>query len=253
MNARHAYTDVPHTERTDLKNLVRILPFITAYRGRASLALACLVASKVAIVAVPLVLKQLIDYLTESGSYPHIVPIVLLSAYGLLRFASSLFNELRDVLFARVRYRVMHLLSVKVLEHLHRLSLRFHLERKTGNITRDLERGTQSISSILNYLIFNIIPTLVEFALVTLILISQYQTVYFLVAMAAVCLYIGFTLVVANWRMHFRHLMNRLDSDASGRAVDSLLNYETVKYFDNEDAERDSQGDLAHVLDLGKE
>ena len=172
------------------------------------------------------------------------MPIVLLGAYGLLRFASSLFNELRDVLFARVRYRVMHLLSVKVLEHLHRLSLRFHLERKTGNITRDLDRGTQSISSILNYLIFNIIPTLIEFALVTLILISQYQTVYFLVAMVAVSLYVGFTLLVANWRMHFRHLMNRLDSDASGRAVDSLLNYETVKYFDNEDAERDSYNEF---------
>ena len=228
MSPRFARTDVPHSERTDLKNLYRIIPFINAYSGRVAIALACLVASKVATVSVPLVLRSIIDYLDSSGAYPHILPIMLLLAYGALRFASSLFNELRDVLFARVRYRAMHQLSVRILTHLHNLSLRFHLERKTGNIVRDLERGTQSISSILNYLTFNIIPTLAEFGLVAIILISEYRIDYFLVTVVAVVVYIAFTLAVTNWRMHFRHEMNQLDSDANGRAVDSLLNYETV-------------------------
>jgi len=147
---------------------------------------------------------------------------------------SSLFNELRDAIFARVRFHAMRRLSSQVLTHLHELSLRYHLERRTGNITRDLERGTLSVSSILNYLVFNIVPTAAEFVLVAIILLGQYEWHFALVTFATVAVYIGFTLAVTEWRMHFRHTMNKLDSEANGQAVDSLLNYETVKYFNNE-------------------
>ena len=254
MRGRFARTDIPHTQRTDFRNLARILPFLNAYRGRAMLALLCLLISKVAIVGVPLVLRELVDFLNEENPEQFLIlsPFLLLAVYGLLRFCGALFNELRDVLFARVRYSAMHLLSVRVLAHLHQLSLRFHLERKTGNITRDLERGTQSISSILGYLIFNIIPTVVEFLLVAFILLSQYQAIYFAVTIMAVVVYVTFTFLVTNWRMHFRHEMNRLDSDANGRAVDSLLNYETVKYFGNERAECDAyDAHLKHWIESG--
>ena len=252
MSARFARTDAPHGERTDIKNLLRIWPYISAFKGRAAIALACLVVSKMGIVGVPLVLREIIDALGGDISDGYVLALGLLAAYGALRFASALFNELRDVLFARVRYSAMHTLSVKVLEHLHNLSLRFHLERKTGNIIRDLERGTQSASSILNYLTFNIVPTLAEFGMVASVLIVEYPVEYFVVVLIAVIAYIAFTLSVTNWRMHYRHRMNRLDSSANGRAVDSLLNFETVKYFGNEQSERDTYDEhLSAWVDAG--
>ena len=228
------YTSAPHAGRQDLRNLKRMFPYIWEYRGRVLLALVTLVLAKVAVVGVPLVLKEIVDALDTAQGAVVALPIVLFLIYGALRLSSSLFNELRDAIFARVRFHAMRRLSNQVLTHLHELSLRYHLERRTGNITRDLERGTLSVSSILNYLVFNILPTAAEFMLVAIILLGQYEWHFALVTFATVAIYIGFTLGVTEWRMHFRHTMNKMDSEANGQAVDSLLNYETVKYFNNE-------------------
>ena len=204
------------------------------YQGRVLIALVCLVISKLAMVGVPVVLKYIVDGLDADPGQTVALPIVLLLIYGLLRFINSGFNELRDAIFARVRYHAMNALSVSVLQHLHQLSLRYHLERNTGGISRDMERGTQSISSILNYLVFNIVPTAAEFLLVALILFSQYDSLFAGIIFFSVIFYVGFTLMVTEWRMHYRHEMNALDSSANGRAMDSLMNYETVKYFNND-------------------
>jgi ATP-binding cassette subfamily B protein len=234
MSAHARYTAPPHRHRADWRNLRRMLPYLWDYRGRVAVALASLVIAKLATVGVPLVLKHIVDALDASAGHGLVLPLVLLLAYGALRAVSALFNELRDAVFARVRYSAMHKLSARVLEHLHRLSLRYHLERRTGAIARDLERGTQSISSILNYLVFNILPTLAEFVLVATLLLDRYPAHFAAVIFVTVALYVAFTLAVTNWRMHFRHTMNALDSKANGQAIDSLLNYETVKYFNNE-------------------
>ena len=226
-------TETPERPTRGWQNLRDMLPLLWEYRGRALLALGCLVLAKLANVGVPLVLKQIVDAL-DSQLQTLVLPVALLFAYGVLKLASSLFNELRDAIFARVRFHAMRRLSTRVLEHLHRLSLRFHLERKTGAISRDLDRGTRSVSSILNYMVFSILPMVVEFSLVAVILISQYQPVFALVTFGAVVVYVAFTFAVTNWRMEYRHLMNRLESDSNGRALDSLINYETVKYFGNE-------------------
>ncbi len=227
-------TEQPRLRPSDLRNLRRMGPYLWRYRGRVLAALICLVLAKLATVGAPLVLKRIVDALDGSRHAALVVPLGLLAGYGLLRVAMSLFNELRDTIFARVRYAAMHRLSVQVLEHLHELSLRYHLERRTGAVSRDLERGARSISSILNYLVFNILPTVAELALVAFILLHQYDWTFTFVTVATVVVYVGFTLGVTNWRMHFRHEMNALDSRANGQAVDSLLNYETVKYFNNE-------------------
>ncbi|MCP5406916.1 MAG: ABC transporter ATP-binding protein/permease [Chromatiaceae bacterium] len=213
-----------------------MLPFLWEYRGRAMFALACLVLAKIANVGIPMLLKQIVDNLDQAQELL-VVPVALLLGYGALRLSSSLFNELRDVVFARVRYHAMRRLSTRVLAHLHSLSLRFHLERRTGAISRDLERGTRSVSSILNYMVFSILPMLVEFSLVAVILLTQYAPVFTLVTFSTVAVYIAFTLAVTEWRMDFRLQMNRLESESGGQAVDSLINYETVKYFGNEQLE----------------
>jgi ATP-binding cassette subfamily B protein len=194
-------------------------------------------------VGVPIVLKYIVDGLNAAPGKTLVLPVLLLLIYGLLRFINSGFNELRDAIFARVRYHAMNTLSVSVLDHLHQLSLRYHLERNTGAISRDLERGTQSISSILNYLVFNIVPTAAEFLLVALILYSQYDSLFAGIIFFSVILYVGFTLLVTEWRMHYRHEMNALDSSANGRAMDSLMNYETVKYFNNDRLEIERYSD----------
>jgi len=232
VHVRH--TEPPHGDRRDLDNLRRVAPFLWEYRGRVLVALAALVLAKLANVGVPLVLKDIVDRLDVDGPGLLVLPLGLLLGYGALRLAASAFNELRDAVFARVRYRAMRRLSVRLLEHLHRLSLRFHLERRTGAISRDLERGTQSVSSLLNYMVFNILPTAAEFVLVAAILLGRYEARFAVATFATVAVYVAFTLVVTEWRMHFRHTMNALDSEANNRAVDSLINYETVKYFGNE-------------------
>ncbi len=230
-------TEKANKNRNDWYNIRQMMPFVWAYKGRVLLALGCLVISKLAMVGIPVVLKYIVDVLdTETGQVAAL-PVVFLLAYGVLRFINSGFNELRDAIFARVRYHAMNSLSVTTLTHLHNLSLRYHLERNTGAISRDMERGAQSISSILNYLVFNIIPTAAELILVAGILFSQYDKHFAVIIFLTVGIYIVFTLMVTEWRMHFRHEMNALDSNANGRAMDSLMNYETVKYFNNDEHE----------------
>ena len=237
----HRPTETPHGNRKDWGNIKRMLPYIWDFKGRVMLALSCLILSKVAIVGMPLVLKEIVDTLDrqQMGDQIIMLPLVLLLIYGGLRLVSNLFNELRDAIFARVRYHAMRVISQRVLKHLYTLSLGFHLDRKTGGITRDLERGTNSLSSILNYLVFNIIPTAAEFIFVAIILLSQYESKFAIITFSTVLAYIGFTLAVTNWRMHFRHEMNALESKANSAAVDGMLNYETVKYFTNEKYEID--------------
>lgn len=220
--------------RNDSKNFRSMLLYLWDYRGRVLLALLVLVLAKIANIGVPIVLKELIDTLEAVGRQPELFPLILLLVYGALRLSSGLFNELRDVIFARVRYSAMRKLSNNVLQHLHNLSLRFHLERKTGAISRDLERGTHSVSSIMNYLVFNIIPTLVEFSLIFIILIVYYDAKFALITLVTILIYIIFTIWTMEWRMDFRYTMNTQESQANNQAIDSLINYETVKSFGNE-------------------
>jgi ATP-binding cassette subfamily B protein len=233
MAIRTHYTDAPHKNRHDLSNLKRIVPFLWEYKGRVLLAMSLLILAKVATVGVPLVLKEVVD-LMDAKNTPLVLPVSLLLGYGALRLLNVLFSELRDTVFARVRYHAMRNLSKKVLSHLYSLSLQFHLERRTGGISRDLERGTRAVSSIMNYLVFNIIPTIAEFLLVAFLLLGDYAGHFSIVTFGTVAVYIAFTLSVTNWRMHIRHRMNRLDSQANAMAVDGLINYETVKYFSND-------------------
>jgi len=238
----HRPTAEPHGNRKDLQNLRRLFPYIWDFKGRVFISLCCLVLSKIAIVGMPLVLKEIIDGLDSQQlvavdkvqSVILTLPLVLLLSYGALRLMASLFNELRDAVFSRVRYHAMRAISLRVLKHLYSLSLSYHLDRKTGGITRDLERGTSSLSSILNYLVFNIIPTAAEFTFVAIILLGKYEPQFAVITFATVLLYIVFTLLVTNWRMHYRHEMNSHESKANSFAVDGMLNYETVKYFNNE-------------------
>jgi ABC-type transport system involved in Fe-S cluster assembly fused permease/ATPase subunit len=232
------YTENPHSQRRDWLNLKRMFPFVWSYRGRVLLALSCLIFAKLAMVSVPFVLKHIVDQLGLPDRSALVLPLALLLAYGALRLISGLFNELRDAVFARVRFHAMRQVSDRVLQHLHKLSLRYHLERRTGGVARDLERGASSVSSILNYLVFNILPTAAEFTLVAGILLSKYETRFSIAIFGTVTVYIIFTFLITEWRMHYRHEMNRLDSKASGQAIDSLLNYETVKYFNNERLEQ---------------
>ena len=238
-----AGTPQVHKDRRDWHNLKGMLPFLWEFRGRALFALSCLVLSKVANVGVPLVLKDVVEHFERVKEDPAMLaaalPFTLLLAYGLLKLSASLFNELRDVVFAKVRYRAMRRLSTRVLDHLHRLSLRFHLDRKTGAVSRDLERGTRSVSQILNYMAFSILPIGVEFTLVAFILLRDYDPVFAAAMFGSVVVYVAVTFAVTEWRMDFRHYMNRLDSEANTQAFDSLINYETVKYFGNERMELD--------------
>lgn len=231
-----------HTEApsgiNDWRALRALLPFLWDYRSRAGLALLFLVLAKLANVGIPLALKEIVDYLDTADKAALALPIVLLLAYGVLRLCSSAFNELRDMVFAKVRYGTMRALSTRVLSHLHTLSLRYHLERKTGAITRDLERGTRSAATLLNYMVFNILPTLVEFLLIAVILLVQYNAWFAVITFGTVVVYATFTFAITEWRMKFRHRMNALESQGSSQAVDSLINYETVKYFVNEGLEQ---------------
>lgn len=210
------------------------------------MALISLVGAKMAVVAVPFILKEIVDALNIKAGVELVLPLALLLSYGALRMAASLFNELRDAIFARVRYGTMRQISTRVFQHLHQLSLGFHLDRRTGGVTRDLERGANSVSSILNYLVFNILPTAAEFLLVAAILLTKYEARFAIAIFSTVVLYIIFTFAVTEWRMHFRHEMNALDSNASGKAVDGLLNYETVKYFNNENYELNRYNKVLH-------
>ncbi|MDV3239180.1 MAG: ABC transporter ATP-binding protein/permease [Gammaproteobacteria bacterium] len=227
-------TEMPDAKPSDVRTLRALAPFLWQYRGRVVLALAFLILSKAANVGIPLVLKDIVDSL-DSKVHPELtLPLALLLGYGALRLGSSLFNELRDAVFARVRHGAMRTVSVRVLEHLHRLSLRYHLERKTGGVSRDIDRGTRSVSSLLNYMVFSILPTLVEVLMIAGILLAKYDVWFAVVTFGSVVLYIGFTFMITEWRMKYRVTMNNMDSQGNTQAVDSLINYETVKYFGNE-------------------
>ncbi len=234
MSTHIRYTDAPHKDRDDTRNLRRLAPYLWEYRGRVLAALLFLILARGASVGVPVVLKYIIDDLNAGTHKVLVLPLALLIGYGALRLVGALLNELRDIVFARVRYRAMRRLSIRVLDHLHTLGLRFHLERRTGAISRDLERGTRSVSSLLNYLVFNILPTAVEVALVVGILLARYDVLFTVVTLGAVVAYVAFTLLVTEWRMEYRHRMNALESHANNQAIDGLINYETVKYFNNE-------------------
>jgi ABC-type transport system involved in Fe-S cluster assembly fused permease/ATPase subunit len=225
-------------ERHDWQTLKSLFPFIWAYKGRVLFALACLVAAKGANVSVPIVFKHLIDGLTITPEQAFIVvPAALLLAYGALRFSTSLLTELREVVFARVTQQAVREISLRVFRHLHALSLRFHLERQTGGLTRDIERGTRSIGSLISYTLYSILPTLIEIGMVIGILLVNYDAVFALITLSALTIYIVFTVKVTNWRTALRREANELDSAANARAIDSLINYETVKYFNNEEFE----------------
>jgi ATP-binding cassette subfamily B protein len=227
--------DAP-ARRSDWRVLGMLLPYLWEYRWRVSLALAFLVAAKLANVAVPLVLKEVVDGLDPTLAVLA-VPAALLAAYGILRFSTTLFAELRDVIFVRVVQRAIRRVALGVFRHLHELSLRFHLERQTGGMTRDIERGTRGISSLLSYMIFSIIPVILEFALVAAVLLAKFDWRFAAITFGAVAVYLTYTFLVSEWRIAIRKRANELDSKANTRAIDSLLNYETVKYFGNEEFE----------------
>ena len=221
-----------HTWRT----LQLLLPYLWQYRGRMLLAISCLVGAKLANVGVPLVFKEMIDGMSPNQQLLAL-PVGLLLLYGALRFSTSLFTELREIFFARVTQQAVRRIALEVFRHLHALSLRFHLERQTGGVSRDIERGTRSISALISYTLYSILPTLVEVGLVLGILIVQYDATFALITAVSLTAYIVFTVLLSNWRIGIRRAMNDTDSAANTRAVDSLLNYETVKYFNNEEYE----------------
>ena len=226
------------TQRHDWQTLKSLIPYIWAYKGRVLFALSCLVAAKGANVTVPIIFKHLIDTLSLTTEQAFIVvPAALLLAYGALRFSTSLFTELRELVFARVTQQAVREIALRVFRHLHALSLRFHLERQTGGLTRDIERGTRSIGSLISYTLYSILPTLIEIGLVIGILLAQYDAVFALITLGTLAVYITFTVRITNWRTALRRHANELDSAASARAIDSLLNFETVKYFNNEEFE----------------
>lgn len=237
-------TSMPSGSRHDMDNLRELVPYLWKFRWRVALALLSLIIAKVAAVGVPMVLKEIVDSLEGVGlsnkvSEAAVLPLALLLGYGGLRAVNALFNELRDAIFARARHGITRTLSLEVMRHLHALSLRFHLDRKTGGISRDIERGTRSVNSLMNMLLFNIIPTSVEILLVATVLLANYDPWYAVVILVTLLFYILFTTTMTSWRMKFRVKMNAKDSEANSRAIDALINYETVKYFGNEELEID--------------
>src|ERR1700741_1967095 len=211
-----------------------LLPYVLEYKWRVALALVCLIAAKLANVGVPLVMKEVVDRL-DAQTALLAVPVALLATYGILRFSATLFAELRDVVFVPVTQRAIRRIALGVFRHLHSLSLRFHLERQTGGMTRDIERGTRGISTLLSYVIFSIIPVVLEFALVAAVLITKFDWRFAAITFGAVSVYIFFTVLVTEWRMEIRRRANELDSRANTRAIDSLLTYGTAKYFGHEE------------------
>ncbi len=235
-HAHHGSAPVAAQRGGEWRSVGVLLPYLWDFRWRVLLALTLLVTAKLANVGVPLIMKEIVDGLDPKLAVVA-VPVALLAAYGLVRFSTTLFGELRDVVFVRVTQHAIRRVALNVFRHLHGLSLRFHLDRQTGGMTRDIERGTRGISTLLSYLLFSIIPVILEFALVAAVLLSKFDWRFAAVTFGAVVIYIGFTITVTEWRIEIRRRANELDSRANTRAIDSLLNYETVKYFGNEEFE----------------
>jgi ATP-binding cassette subfamily B protein len=221
---------------SDWKVIANLLPYLWTFKGRVILALSCLIAAKVANLGVPILLKKMVDVMdVPMGAQTLVVvPIALIIAYGLLRLSASLFTEMRELIFSRVTESAVRTLALQVFDHLHGLSLRFHLSRQTGGMTRDIERGTRGIQSLISYSLYSILPTIVELTLVLGYFIWVYNYWFAIITLVALVLYVIFTIVVTEWRTQYRKKMNELDSRANQRAVDSLINFETVKYFGNE-------------------
>ena len=230
----------PTPGRSDAQTLRRLLPYLWTYRWRVAVALLLMVAAKLATVGVPLLLKALVDALTPlpglsaEATAALVVPVGLLLAYGGLRLGTTLLAELRELVFLKATEGATRTIALQVFEHLHALSLRFHLERQTGALTRDIERGTRAVQSLVSYSLYSVVPTLVEVALVLAILGLRFEAWYVWTTLAALLAYVVFTVQVTQWRTHIRRQMNELESASQARAIDALLNYETVKYFDNE-------------------
>jgi ATP-binding cassette, subfamily B, heavy metal transporter len=230
----------PAAPRSDAATLARLLPYLWVYRWRVGIALGFLVAAKLANVSVPVLLKHLVDSLSLKPGDPTailVVPVGLLLAYAGLRLSTSLFTELRELIFSKATEGASRSISLKVFRHLHALSLRFHLERQTGGMTRDIERGTRAVHSLISYSLYSILPTIIEVTFVLTLLGVKFDAWFAWITLSALVLYISFTVLVTEWRTKFRKTMNELDSAAHTKAIDSLLNYETVKYFNNEDFE----------------
>ena len=223
----------PSLNRNDWGTIRSLLPYLWEFKKRVLLALVLLVMAKLASVAVPLLLKEVVDALDQPQDML-VLPVLFVVGYGVLRLCSTLFGEIRDAIFAKVTQRAIRRVAIRVFGHLHALSLRFHLERQTGGVSRDIERGSRGISFLLNFMLFNILPTLLEIGLVAIILLSNYDIWFSIIIFSTLVAYIALTLVVTERRMIFRRTMNDMDSKANTRAIDSLLNYETVKYFGNE-------------------
>jgi len=224
-------------QRGDWRVIRDLLPYLLEYRFRVLFALSCLIAAKVANLGIPIVMKELIDSLDIKSSSPQallVVPLGIIVAYGLLRISASLFTELREALFAKVTQNAVRKVALQVFEHLHSLALSFHLARQTGGVSRDIERGTRGIQSLISYSLYSILPTLIEFCLVLGYFAYSYDIWFAAITLSALVLYILFTIVVTEWRTHYRRTMNDMDSKANQKAIDSLLNFETVKYFGNE-------------------
>ncbi len=234
------YPTPPGAPRGEWQTLRALLPYLWQYKWRVGIALACLVLAKLANVAVPIVLKDIVDGVSGTPALAvAAVPVGFIVGYGAMRIMATVFTELREVVFARVTQQAVRRIALQVFEHLHALSLRFHLDRQTGGLTRDIERGTRGVSSLVSFTLYSILPTLLEVGLVLTWLIVHYEIWFAVITVTALAVYVIYTVVVTNWRTNFRRTMNDLDSRANTRAVDSLLNYETVKYFNNERYEAD--------------
>lgn len=233
-------------QKPNWKLIAGLWPYLAEYKGRVAIALAMLILAKVATVSTPIALKYIIDYLDQQRTVELVlwIPLSLVLVYGALRFGSTLFNELRDAIFARVSERAMRRVSLRVFEHLHQRELAFHLDRKTGGLARDIERGTSGISFLLRFTLFNIVPTLLEIMMVAGILFVAFNASYVLAIFIAILVYVVFSIRVTEWRTGFVREANNRDNQANTRAIDSLLNYETVKYFNNErfEAEQYDEG-----------
>ena len=222
---------------SDSKTLKRLLPYLLTYKWRVAAALLFMVGAKLANVSVPLLLKDLVDAMSFKPNDPAqilVVPVALLVGYGALRLMTSAFTELRELVFAKATQGAARTIALETFEHLHALSLRFHLARQTGGMTRDIERGVRGIESLISYSLYSIVPTLIEVALVLAILAVKFDAWFAWITLAALSFYIFFTVRITEWRTHFRKQANEFDSAAHTKAIDSLLNYETVKYFGNE-------------------
>jgi ATP-binding cassette subfamily B protein len=228
----------PGESRGDWATLRTLLPYLWRYRARVLFAVSCLVAAKLAVVGVPILLKQIVDTLAKLPVDAVLaVPVALIAGYGGLRLATSLFTELREFFFVKVTQAAVHTLALQTFRHLHSLSLRWHLQRRTGSVTREIDHGIRGVSSIVSFTLYSILPTLVELGLVLGYLLWHYEIWFAVILGVSLTLYVVFTFVVTNWRTQFRRQVNELDAKAASRAVDSLINFETVKYFGNEEFE----------------